>query len=136
MAPNERGREFKLPELFAGTEAFMHQPDDRIRIEERTWDHELWVHAEIPGVDVERDVDISVHDGRLYIEVERRPEHVTEDPSGFQSEFRYGRFSRVRTLPPGTVTDDIVATCADGILEIKIPYRHGPDVRKIPITAA
>ena len=51
------------------------------------------------------------------------------------SEFRYGRFWRVLTLPPGAREADIEARYKDGILEVRVPVTDSAPVasRRIPV---
>lgn len=107
---------------------------DHIKIEQYLDDGSLVVRAEIPGVDPETDIDISVEDQRLIIRAERES-RTEDDTDGYRSEFHYGSFSRVIGLPDGADVDDIQADYADGILEIRIPVADeaGPPARKVPI---
>jgi HSP20 family protein len=95
--------------------------EDEVKIEEFTKDNNLVVRAELPGIDPERDVDISIVDGSLHIRAERRHEDKVEDRNYRRSEFRYGSFSRVLPLPPNAKEADIKATYKDGILEVHTP---------------
>lgn len=101
-----------------------------MRIEDRMEDDRYVVRAEIPGIDPDKDVEISVADGVLTISAERR-EEVTEKG---HSEFHYGSFVRRLTLPKGYREDDLTARYADGILEVDVPFDASkPAVRTIPI---
>src|SRR5688500_12969326 len=95
--------------------------EDEVKIEEFTKDNELVVRAELPGIDPERDVDISIVDGSLRIRAERRHEEKVEDRNYRRSEFRYGSFSRVLPLPSNAKEADIKASYKDGILEVHAP---------------
>lgn len=65
-----------------------------------------------------KDFAISVNDGKITISSEVEQESNTD----FQlREFSYGSFSRSFTLPKNVDTDSIVATYANGILNISIP---------------
>ncbi len=105
-----------------------------IKVEEYVDGDRLVVRAEVPGVDPE-DIEVAIDDGRLSIRAERRSRTESSENGG-RSEFRYGSFSRVLTLPEEVEDDDIEASCSDGILEVKIPYEDNtPTSRKtIPIT--
>jgi HSP20 family protein len=74
------------------------------------------VRAELPGVDPEREVDVTVGGGILSIKAERREERFGKA----HSEFRYGSFSRRIPLPPGADEDRIDASYDKGILEIVV----------------
>ena len=105
-----------------------------MRVEEFVEDGTLVVRAELPGVDVEKDVDISVHDGLLHIKAERTEKSEEKEKSFYRSEFRYGAFERTLRLPPGATLDDVKATYENGVLEIRIPTT-GPDKEayKVPV---
>ena len=105
-----------------------------MRIEEFVEDGTLVVRAELPGVDVDKDVDISVHDGLLHIKAERTEKSELKEKSFYRSEFRYGAFERTLPLPPGATLDDVKATYENGVLEVRIPTT-GPDdtTHKVPV---
>jgi HSP20 family protein len=92
-----------------------------MRIEEYRDDDESVIRVEIPGVDPDKDIDISVVSGRLAISARREQRHTEEEGKGRRSEFRYGSFRRTLSLPEGVTADDVKATYADGILEIRVP---------------
>lgn len=94
-----------------------------MRLEEFVDDGTLVVRAEMPGVDPDKDVDISVHDGMLHIRAERCEEQEKKDKSFYRSEFRYGAFARSVPLPSGATVDDVKATYKDGVLEIRVPTK-------------
>lgn len=111
----------ELADLFAGFPSFANvRPvfDARLmRLEdEMTKDGRYELRAEIPGVDPAKDVDITVHDGRLTIKAER----TEKSESGGRSEFSYGSFERTVTLPQGADEDDIKATYDKGILTVSV----------------
>ncbi|MGZ6834181.1 MAG: Hsp20/alpha crystallin family protein, partial [Mycobacteriaceae bacterium] len=58
-----------------------------------------------------------------------------EDKTGYRSEFRYGMFSRTLPLPAGVREEDIKASYANGILEVRVPRPEQPAAaaRKIPV---
>ncbi len=108
---------------------------DRMRLEQEWKDDTLIVRAELPGIDPDKDVEITVADGRLHVQAERRSETTTDDKKGYRSEFRYGMFERTLRLPPGATEKDIKATYADGILEVSIPIDVTElEAKKIPIS--
>ena len=65
-----------------------------IKVEQFVDGTTLVVRAEVPGIDPDKDVDVSVSEGMLHIRAEReeKTEHKSKD--GYRSEFRYGSFSR------------------------------------------
>ncbi len=84
--------------------------------DEMTKDGRYEVRAEIPGVDPAKEVDITVHEGRLTIKAER----TEKSESKGRSEFSYGSFVRTVTLPQGADEDDIKATYDNGILTVSV----------------
>ena len=53
------------------------------------------VRVELPGVDVEKDVNVEVDKGQLVIHGEHRDEHAEEKDGRTLREVRYGSFRRV-----------------------------------------
>ncbi|MDJ0323962.1 Hsp20/alpha crystallin family protein [Cryobacterium sp. PH31-AA6] len=105
-----------------------------IRVEVFTDGNTLVVKAELPGIDPDKDVDISVSDGMLHIRAEREETSEQKEKVGYRSEFRYGTLSRDLTLPPGSVGDDVTASYRDGVLEVRVPLPAVAAKRaKIPI---
>ena len=106
-----------------------------LKVEEFEDDGKLVVRAEMPGIDPDEDVEITVVEGTLHLRAERRTESKSEDKKGYRSEFRYGSFSRTLPLPAGATEDDVTATYNDGILEVRIPIdTEEAAARKIPVT--
>jgi HSP20 family protein len=95
---------------------------------------DLVVRAELPGIDPEKDLDISLQDNMLRIRGERRHEERTESDGTYRFESRYGSFERSILLPEGVKEGDISATYENGILEIVVPKAaHLDGARKIPV---
>ncbi len=108
---------------------------DLIRVEEAMEDHTLVIRAELPGVDPEKDVELTVDKGILTLHAERREEKEVKGRHSNRSEFRYGSFSRSVSLPAGATEDDIKATYTDGILEVRVPIDgEKAEAKKIAIT--
>jgi HSP20 family protein len=109
--------------------------DDQVKVEEFLEDGQLVVRAELPGVDPERDVDISIVDGNLCIRAERRHEEKVQHRDYRRSEIRYGSFSRMLPLPADAKESDIKAGYKDGILEVRAPVEKGvAKASRIPIS--
>src|ERR1035437_10492250 len=93
-----------LTELFdrfnSGWPSIADWPHDgarALRIEDRLEQDRYVVRAEIPGVDPDKDVEITVDDGVLTISAERREEGKEKG----RSEFHYGSFPRRGPRPAG-----------------------------------
>lgn len=96
----------------------------------------LVVRAELPGVDPDKDVEITVGGGVVRIHARREEKAEHKDKQGYRSEFRYGDFTREVALPAGASSDDVKATYRDGILEVRIPCgEHGkPEVTRVAVS--
>src|SRR5215469_1049116 len=111
-----------------------HDVDDLIRVEEFRDDGTLVVRADLPGIDPDQDVELTVADGMLQIHAERREEDKKEDKGYLHKELRYGSMSRTLPLPEGVAESDITATYKAGILEIRVPEPKKAEATKIPIS--
>lgn len=107
-----------------------------LRVEEFREGDTLVVRADLPGIDPENDVDVSVRDGELTIRAERQENTENTSKDGYRSEFRYGTFSRTLQLPRGARQEDIKASYRDGVLEIRVPAapESGPGPTKINVS--
>lgn len=88
-----------------------------VPVETYTKDGRYVVRADLPGVDPDKDIDVTVEGDLLTIYGERREE---ERDNG-HSEVRYGSYLRQVRLPEGAVADDITASYDAGVLEVAIP---------------
>lgn len=87
-----------------------------VKIEQFVKDGKLIVRAELPGVDPDKDIDVSLHEGYLTIKGERKEEKKEEH----RTEFMYGSFSRTIALPSGFDQKSVHAHYKDGILEVSL----------------
>ena len=124
---------FGWPQWLTGLDPLRGLFDD-MRLEEFVDGDELVVRAELPGVDPDKDVTITLDRGRLTIAAERKDEKKTTDQGVYRSEFRYGQYKRTVTLPPGTDEADVKATYADGILTVRLPFAEPKTAQTIPVT--
>lgn len=125
-----------LPRLFGDvTELFDLELTPRshlIRVEDNLTDEQYTVRAEIPGMDPEKDVHVTVADNMLTIRAER----TVEEKTASRSEFRYGSLRRSVRLPDNADTTAIKATYDKGILEVIVPLSaEAPAVRQIAVTS-
>jgi HSP20 family molecular chaperone IbpA len=88
-----------------------------IRVEEYQQDGTYTVKAELPGIDPDKDLEITVADRMLTIRAERSE----EKKEGKRSEFHYGSLIRSVQLPAGTKEDDIKASYDNGVLTVTAP---------------
>jgi HSP20 family protein len=104
-----------------------------LRVEEINEDGALVVRVEIPGIDPDKDVQISLQDGLLHIRAERRESSKMEEKEEYRTEFHYGLFERTLPLPPGVSDADVKATYKDGILEVRLPRTTEAASTTIPV---
>jgi len=104
-----------------------------MRCEEYVEEGRFVLRAELPGIDPEKDVEISVSDGLLRIDAERQETHKEQH----RTEFFYGKLARTLALPSGVDEKSVKATYRDGILEVTIdlPKEQVP-AAKVPIEHA
>jgi HSP20 family protein len=101
-----------------------------IRMEDFLSDKEYQLRAELPGLDPEKDITVSVNHGVLTIHAERRE----EDKTTHRSEFRYGMMQRSVRLPAGAKEDKVTAKYDKGVLTVTVPIGEPqPTGRTIPI---
>ena len=108
-------------------------PEELIRVDEFHEGATLVIRAELPGIDPEKDVEVTVADGMLRISAERREEEKIEEKGYLRHEMRSGSFTRALALPDGVAEADIQATYKDGILEIRVPAPEPTPATKIPV---
>jgi len=130
-----RREHFEFPELWR---RFFDPEGDGswLRTEEYVEGDTLVVRTEIPGIDPDKDVEISISDGELDIRAHRQAgtEHTGKD--SYRSEFRYGSFVRRMPLPAGTKDGSVTASYHDGILEIRVPVGDEAEVEttRVPVS--
>lgn len=110
--------------------------DQMIRVDQFRDGDTLVVKAEMPGIDPDRDVEVTVADHTLHIRAERRTEEEVEDGGYVRRELRTGTFSRALPLPRSVSEEDISASYDQGILEVRVPMPEDdkPAARTIPVT--
>ena len=84
------------------------------------------VAVELPGVDAGQ-VEITIEDGLLTIQGERRFAHDSAEEKVHRAERCYGAFRRSITLPSHIEADKAEASVQDGVLQILVP--KAPDVQ-------
>jgi HSP20 family protein len=100
--------------------------EDLIRVDEYRDDDVQVIRAELPGINPDTDVELTVEEGMLRINAERRMEEKTQDKGFTRHELRHGSLTRTLPLPDGATASAIAATYKDGILEIRIPVPERP----------
>jgi predicted unusual protein kinase regulating ubiquinone biosynthesis (AarF/ABC1/UbiB family)/HSP20 family molecular chaperone IbpA len=108
-------------------------PGQAFRLEESVRDDRYVIRAELPGLDPENDIEVTV-DGRiLTIRAERRQ----QDEGPYRSEFRYGSLARAVRLPARVDPADVTARYDKGVLEVSVPAGAvKPEGTRIPVEDA
>jgi HSP20 family protein len=104
-----------------------------VRVEDYVEGDTYVLRAELPGIDPDKDVEITVDRDVLTISGERREEVKERN----RQELHYGSFRRSVTLPGDAREKDISASYADGVLEVRVPFDEDQDrTRRIPVRRA
>jgi HSP20 family protein len=104
-----------------------------VRVEDYVEGDTYVLRAELPGIDPDKDVEITVDRDVLTISGERREEVKERN----RQELHYGSFMRSVTLPGDAREKDISASYADGVLEVRVPFEEDQDrTRRIPVRRA
>jgi HSP20 family protein len=109
---------------------------DVLKVDEFEENGELVIRAEMPGVDPDKDVTVTVDNGMLHLSATHREEKEVEERGYFRRELRSGTYMRTLPLPEGVTDADIKPTFTNGILEIRVPAPEMALAKKIPITKA
>ncbi|OBH45525.1 Hsp20/alpha crystallin family protein [Mycobacterium mantenii] len=93
------------------------------------------VRVELPGVDVDQDVNVEVDRGRLVIHGEHRDTRSEEKHGRTLREIKYGSFRRSFQLPAHVTGDAITATYDAGVLTVRVTGAYaGNQAQRIEIT--
>ncbi len=104
-----------------------------VRVEDYTEDGTYVLRAEMPGIDPDKDVSLTIENDVLTIQGERHEEEKDKN----HHEFHYGSFTRRIPLPHTVRADDVTATYTDGVLEVRVPVKADEEpVTTIPVRRA
>lgn len=124
-------------DLFAGgalVGRLADEPASVLHIEEFVDDGICVIRAELPGIDPEKDVEITVADGVLHLVAHREERSEDKQGDSYRTEFRYGSFERHLRLPDGATEADVKASYTDGILEVRVPLPKRPEAVEPEVT--
>lgn len=102
-----------------------------VPVEDFMDDNTYVLRAQLPGIDPEKDVEITLANDILTIKGERREEQREKT----RREFQYGSFVRSFSVPQGVEGKDVTATYVDGVLEVRVPIAEEtkPEPQKIAV---
>lgn len=100
-------------------------------------DAEFVLRAQLPGINA-KDLDVQVGRNAIALSGEHKFEQKTEEKGYFRSEFRYGKFQRVISLPAPVQNDQVKADFKDGVLTLTLPRLQAvkPSVVRINLAGA
>ena len=100
-----------------------------IRTEAYVKDGRYVVRFELPGLDPDTGLNVSVEASVLSVHAER----PAGEAGKYHSEFRYGLFDSHVTLPAGADTSDVTASYENGILEVSVGMEGKHNARQIKV---
>ncbi|MDX1755963.1 MAG: Hsp20/alpha crystallin family protein [Marinobacter sp.] len=112
-------RFFNLPRTNGEREGMFSRSDWAPVVDIKETESAFTIEAELPGMKRE-DVKVTVNDGVLAIQGERKQEEETQDKKLHRIERVYGSFTRRFTLPDNVDQSSIAANFKDGILTLTL----------------
>lgn len=138
-APARRTRQSRFPDLFEWLESPMATllpfgPAQTFRVEDYVQNGKYLIRAELPGLDPQKDIEVTADPGSLTIHAERRE----KSKGAHHSEFKYGSLTRSIGIPQSADLAKITAKYDQGILEVTVPVpEQGEETgRRIAVQAA
>jgi HSP20 family molecular chaperone IbpA len=105
-----------------------------IKVEEFQEDGQYIIRAEAPGIDPDEDIDLTINDAVLRLDIRRKQRKKDEKRKRHRTEFSYGSFTRIITLPRTASEKNVTAEYEDGILEVRVPLNgEDADTHHVPI---
>lgn len=126
-------RLFDFPRLIGEGRDFPIRPS--VDIVKKNGD--MVVTAELPGLDPEKDIEITVDGSVLSIKGEKTEEKEISEDDRYMHERSYGKFQRRISLPGGVSPDKVTADYDKGILTVHVglPKEKVEEHRTIPVKA-
>ena len=92
----------------------------------------ILVKADLPGLKKEQ-IDISIHEGVLTIQGEKKEESETKEKGYLRTERFYGSFQRSVVLPSTVDEAKVKASYKDGVLELTLPKKEEAKPKSIKV---
>ena len=102
----------------------------KVDIEES--DKEYTIKADLPGLE-KKEVNITVENGTLRIEGEKKEERKHEKDRYYHLERSYGKFCRTFALPDDIDAQKISAAMNNGVLQLSLPKSEKAKPRSIEV---
>lgn len=113
----------------------LESPRDRTwapRVETYEKDGNYVIKTDLPGVEA-KDVQVTVENGCLTIQGERKMDKEIKERQIHRRELYYGSFQRSMAVPEGIKADHIKAKYHDGVLEITAPLEKKSLPKKVAV---
>ena len=94
-------------------------------------DDSFYIEVELPGI-AESDVELTVHNGHLYIRGQRQPQ---EGRNYLYNSRAFGQFQRVIALPAAVNPDHVQARLDNGVLTVQLSKTPESKPRRIALQA-
>lgn len=124
---------FFSPELFEGSDFSTSRWLPNMDVQEDK--DRFTISMELPGLSKD-DVSLTVREGMLTIEGERKQEDEKEGVNYHRVERRYGKFLRSFQLPVRVQEDKIEAVFKEGVLTVQIPKAEEVKPKQIAVKIA
>lgn len=129
------------PETFAWPMlAWRDATEGVLRVDEYIEDRTLVVRADAPGIDPDKDLEVSASEGYLHIGVDRHEEEKPEGREYLRHEMlHHGQLHRDLALPEGAKDSELKANYTNGMLEVRVPLPEEEakrEVKRIPVHKA
>lgn len=95
-------------------------------------ENEFLISAELPGME-KKDIEISIEDGVLSIDGEKKYDKESKDKNYHRVERSYGKFHRCFKLPNGIDREKIDASYKNGVLNLSLPKSEEAKPKQIEI---
>lgn len=86
----------------------------------REGDYAYHIEVDLPGVQ-KKDIKVEVKDNRITISGERKSKKEVKEEGYYRLESNYGKFERSFAVPDGVDSENVKASCEDGVLEVTLP---------------
>jgi HSP20 family protein len=106
----------RFPRLFEESEFAFRPTTDVVREEGA-----IVVTTELPGIDPEKDIEITLDDDMLVIRGEKTAEKELSEKDRYLHERHFGSFERRLPLPDGVDAESIAASYDKGVLTVRVP---------------
>jgi HSP20 family protein len=93
---------------------------------------ELVITTDLPGIQRD-DVHITLEDGILRIEAEKREEKTEDGETWYMKERSFGKYSRLIEMPFRVASEEISATLDKGLLKMKLPKAEEAKPKQIEV---